>query len=1662
METGASSHDTDNAPVINGILETNHDSSHANNTSASTAPDAGTSNGDAVHHPQPDTPLQNGTPAPPKGRKRKLVHLDSGRSRSTSRAASPPWKIFAAEGPTQFTENGKRRSGRVNALPLELQPPSNKRQTRAAHEETLHTRGQQRGVSQKDSKKTDTARARAEKKESRSSTGSRASVNDTITVQSKKGDQKAPDALHSARSRTTERQPELFQSQSNDVAPDFKSPERRRTSAAVSEDHFEIRALTATITPRHPKEVLEPSRFLSLDELLAHYDKEDKEQAWKDRDKSMEGPEQRVVEKPHQTPEELAWKEAQTRLKILDAAKPGGSLSRDRCSLYLPDEQEEPPPQYSHNDHMWAQGRYFKSLMDKERRAHAEMSKKLAYWCLAAWKAKQPQTEEEKEREENEFFRLTYKQTVRDVQRKWELVTAEIDRRRLAAWTEKEEIDRERKMQDMLEKSTRLLNNRRARLSSELSGNEADEADLEDEDDEEMSDGSDEDPDMLDQEDDHNMTSSESDDSDEGDEQGDPDTNLTVEELRAKYESIPELPVESEDLDVSMMDVEDQVEAESVAAMDDAALLSKKRTSTVEPSESTNKLEAQLPEELDETKGLDVSNVPLDEVDAVLLDESDESTDMSDDMGSSDEEEEGSEEGSGSDDDEQDEDNSAGLWGFFGKQDRPLVPAVGEDDATADIEGQTVISSEAPKQSQLFTPPAEEDERGRDSVRSSRMSVDGALPSADPHGEDQSSQLSLKDDTTAVPTETESTTSIDPFEGKLTDSAAATPQPMKPSMVKIPTLLRGNLREYQHFGLDWLAKLYANNTNGILADEMGLGKTIQTIALLAHLAEEHEVWGPHLIIVPTSVILNWEMEFKKFLPGFKVLSYYGTVEERAQKRKGWSNPDNWNVVITSYQLVLKDLLAIRVPEWHYMILDEAHNIKNFNSQRYQAMIRLKTRARLLLTGTPLQNSIIELWSLLTFLTAGQDGQGMGSLDEFTEWFRRPVDEIFVDGKSKLGLEAQSIVSKLHHSLRPYLLRRMKSTVEQQLPGKYEHTVMCRLSKRQRQLYDAFMSRADTKANLSSGNMISVSQALMALRKVCNHPDLFEERPINTSFVMFDADIIRPRAKMAPSKAVVADYEIKELLIRKYLMVTDGNNGLNLDSSNLSLVNRERHTRYHIRRSRQFGAGKLLQRVVQQQSRSKAAQIRFDGSSLNRILAHQRQVETDEQVNKLQRYAFLTDQRTKFEPVYGRDLVQRATVYTRRPTVGEVSSKTLGSSRYFETSSLLQSMVRSVDQRSEQMNVTIEKFGCITPNAVALDLLPFMTPTGLIEPLRKHLSSPEPDAFHEARVRLSIAFPDKRLLQYDCGKLQRLATLLRDLKSRGSRALIFTQMTQVLDILEQFLNIHGYRYLRLDGSTKIEQRQDMMERFNRDTRIDVFILSSRSGGVGMNLTGADAVIFYDLDWNPQMDKQCQDRAHRIGQTRDVHIYKFVSEHTIEVNIFRKSNQKRLLDEVVIQEGEFTTDYFNRVQEVEPELDEDDVAGAAIDRVFGGSKDVTKVLEAVEDREDAEAARAAENEITADFDFDNDNARTRATPKTSVPPTPAADAVTDTPVIGPSTATNAVRDEIQVEDDARPHVDEYMLRFIENQLKEVPFVPPIDKSKKGRLDKNGRDRSHRPKR
>lgn len=758
--------------------------------------------------------------------------------------------------------------------------------------------------------------------------------------------------------------------------------------------------------------------------------------------------------------------------------------------------------------------------------------------------------------------------------------------------------------------------------------------------------------------------------------------------------------------------------------------------------------------------------------------------------------------------------------------------------------------------------------------------------------------------------------------------------------IEPPFLLKGHLREYQRNGLDWLAGLVQSGTNGILADEMGLGKTIQTIALLLWLACEHHIWGPHLIVVPTSVMLNWEMEFKRFAPGLKILTYFGTPQQRKRKRRGWNKEDTWHVCITSYQLVIQDQVVFRSKKWQYMVLDEAHNIKNFRSQRWQALLNFNAQHRLLLTGTPLQNNLVELWSLLYFLMPSTRATqmmpaGFASLDDFQEWFAKPVDQMVEEG-DEADDEARATISKLHQVLRPYLLRRLKIDVEKQMPGKYEHVVYCRLSKRQRYLYDDFMSRASTRETLASGNFMSILNCLMQLRKVCNHPDLFEVRPVVTSYAI--------------------DYHAGRnyglTIAPKFTFDLGQKNWGSLDRRNLVISEFERNSKLSglTENALANNSQPLVNELnVMLEDFDETQDPSFDLNTVEGWAALNLFKRRANRISRKRSAIQLNNMRNTRVPLYGEDGIKLLRIF-KQPIKGVLTHM----------------------EREISMHPIIERFAFVTPPVTILDY-----PEELLGPVSKHVYNSSSTLapivknplFHEPQVRLSVAFPDKRLLQYDCGKLQKLAILLRERISNGHRCLIFTQMTKVLDILEQFLNLHGWRYLRLDGATRIEQRQALTERFNKDPTIPVFILSTRSGGLGINLTGADTVIFYDSDWNPAMDRQCQDRCHRIGQTRDVHIYRLVSEFTIESNILRKATQKTILDNVVIQEGEFTTEYFSKLS-VQDILGNDagrETAAPTFEELqgsTGGPKRLEAAMAQAEDRDDQVAANLAMNEARMD--------------------------------------------------------------------------------------------------
>jgi SWI/SNF-related matrix-associated actin-dependent regulator of chromatin subfamily A member 5 len=429
---------------------------------------------------------------------------------------------------------------------------------------------------------------------------------------------------------------------------------------------------------------------------------------------------------------------------------------------------------------------------------------------------------------------------------------------------------------------------------------------------------------------------------------------------------------------------------------------------------------------------------------------------------------------------------------------------------------------------------------------------------------------------------------------------------------------------------------------------------LQTISLLAYLRESRGVKGPHIVIVPKSVVGNWIREFNKWCPSIKAIKMGGTKEERQIfiNNELPRNPINgkypFDVLVTSYEGLLKEKGRFSKVEWNYLIIDEAHRIKNENSSLSLAVRTMKTQFRLLITGTPLQNNLRELWALLNFLMTDI----FGDAEQFDEWFSLSDES----GK-------ENVIKKLHTILRPFMLRRVKSDVAKELPPKKETKLYVGLTEMQRLYYvHCLMKDAHELNKLGGPDRSRLLNVLMQLRKVCNHPYL------------------------------------------------------------------------------------------------------FDGA-------------------------------------------EKGPPYIDGPHIWENS-----------------------------------------------------------------------------------------------GKMQLLHKLLPKLQAQQSRVLIFSQMTRVLDILEDYLRLLQFEYCRIDGNTTGERRDAQVDEFNKDGSTKfVFLLSTRAGGLGINLATADIVIIFDSDWNPQVDLQAMDRAHRIGQTKPVQVFRFITEGTVEEKIIERADRKLFLDAAVIQQG-----------------------------------------------------------------------------------------------------------------------------------------------------------------
>lgn len=485
----------------------------------------------------------------------------------------------------------------------------------------------------------------------------------------------------------------------------------------------------------------------------------------------------------------------------------------------------------------------------------------------------------------------------------------------------------------------------------------------------------------------------------------------------------------------------------------------------------------------------------------------------------------------------------------------------------------------------------------------------------------------------------------------------------------------GKMREYQVQGLNWMCGLHYNGINGILADEMGLGKTLQTIAFLGYLKFHRGIHGPHLVVVPKSTLDNWRREIEKWVPGFNTVSLTGTKEERAKIITERILPGDFDILIASYEMCLREKSALKKLSWAYIVIDEAHRIKNVDSMLSQIVRLFDSRGRMLITGTPLQNNLHELWALLNFLLPDV----FSDVADFDAWFEKqaPPEEVKEEGengeapapkaidKAAEDEASNKVVKQLHSVLRPFLLRRVKMDVEKSLLPKKEINVYVGMTEMQRKWYKSILEKDIDAVNGAGGKKegkTRLQNIVMQLRKCCNHPYLFDG------------------AEPGP---------------------------------------------------------------------------------------------------------------------------------------------------------------------------------------------PFTTDEHLIEA---------------------------------AGKMLVLDKLLKAMKAKGSRVLIFSQMSRVLDILEDYCLFREYQYCRLDGGTAHEDRMEQIDAYNQPgSEKFIFLLTTRAGGLGINLVSADVVVLYDSDWNPQADLQAMDRAHRIGQTKQVYVFRFVTENAVEEKVLERAAQKLRLDQLVIQQG-----------------------------------------------------------------------------------------------------------------------------------------------------------------
>lgn len=729
-----------------------------------------------------------------------------------------------------------------------------------------------------------------------------------------------------------------------------------------------------------------------------------------------------------------------------------------------------------------------------------------------------------------------------------------------------------------------------------------------------------------------------------------------------------------------------------------------------------------------------------------------------------------------------------------------------------------------------------------------------------------------------------------------------------------PKMLKCTLKEYQIKGLNWLANLYEQGINGILADEMGLGKTVQSISVLSYLAETHNIWGPFLVVTPASTLHNWQQEITKFVPDMKVLPYWGNTKDRKILRKFWDRQSlrygkdaPFHVLVTSYQLVVADAAYFLKMKWQYMILDEAQAIKSSQSTRWKSLLGFSCRNRLLLTGTPIQNSMQELWALLHFIMPSL----FDSHDEFSDWFSKDIES---HAQSNTQLNEQQL-KRLHVILKPFMLRRVKKNVQSELGDKLEIDIFCDLTNRQKKYYQMLKSQISLVDLFSNNNNDDNTQSLMNLvmqfRKVCNHPDLFERADVESSFAFgtfaeTSSFLRETELEVANSFRNSIRYDVPKLIYNDLLLPSYSNDvgSRNKLLEKFSIYNPENITDdlkgLFAWKSFSGVSSAQIKKLSQQSIIQRAIELK-DYSGLNY-----------EDVNR-------------FDFVYGEgpdSYVPREKLLLIRELknnhCNSTNSETLRGLYFIKEKVYDDMYINVLEPAAKPIAITPPiDFTCsnrafstnldatLYDSRIKESLRPLTRGTEL-ELMKKRVPVTEypkaemlPEPLSKFIDYSNIRMPSMNRFITESGKLSRLDKLLDELKKNDHRVLVYFQMTKMMDLMEEFLTFRQHNYIRLDGSSKLEDRRDLVHDWQTKPEIFVFLLSTRAGGLGINLTAADTVIFYDSDWNPTIDSQAMDRAHRLGQTKQVTVYRLLTKGTIEERMRDRAKQKEQVQQVVME-------------------------------------------------------------------------------------------------------------------------------------------------------------------